>query len=34
MALPVPTAQIGRILRQKLNALHGDQEIDNKKTLI
>jgi thioesterase domain-containing protein/acyl carrier protein len=30
MELPVPTAHIGRILRQKLNMLQGEQKSDNK----
>ncbi|WP_338861601.1 non-ribosomal peptide synthase/polyketide synthase [Mycetohabitans rhizoxinica] len=30
MELPVPTAHIGRILRQKLNMLQGEQKNDNK----
>ncbi|WP_041754829.1 non-ribosomal peptide synthetase [Mycetohabitans rhizoxinica] len=35
MELPVPTAHIGRILRQKLNMLQGEQKSDNKEeTLI
>jgi thioesterase domain-containing protein len=34
MELPVPTAHIGRILRQKLNMLQGEQKNDNKEEVL